>query len=124
MTVESVAAALDTSPTSIWRYEAGQRRPSGPTLHAIAGLYRKSTEWFFGVEEADPQSRQKQAAQDEPMGANDSIHEQNIAFIESQPELAFMGSQGDLTPEEALEVRNFIEYTLAKREQRKHREGD
>ena len=118
MTVEGVAVALDTSQTSIWRYEAGQRRPSGPTLHALAGLYNKATEWFFGEEEAETQPRQEPAAPEDSGNSTDSTYEDDIAFIESQPELSFKGLQGDLTPEEAREVRNFIEYTLAKREQR------
>ena len=52
MTLEAVAEALDSSFTTIWRYEAGQRRPSGSTLYALAELYGKPVEWFFGKEDS------------------------------------------------------------------------
>ena len=51
MTLEAVADALNSSLTTIWRYEAGQRRPSGPTLYALAEVYGKPVEWFFGQDE-------------------------------------------------------------------------
>ena len=53
-TLEAVAEAIDSSLTTIWRYEAGQRRPSGPTLYALATLYNKPVEWFFGEETEHP----------------------------------------------------------------------
>ena len=71
MTIEAVANTIDTSATTIWRYEAGQRRPSGPTLHALASIYNKPVEWFFGEEE-EPQggsgrvNAPESAAQSEP----------------------------------------------------------
>ena len=71
MTIEAVANTIDTSTTTIWRYEAGQRRPSGPTLHALASIYNKPVEWFYG-EEDEPQgdsgrvNAPESAAQSEP----------------------------------------------------------
>ena len=71
MTIEAVANTIDTSANTIWRYEAGQRRPSGPTLHALGSLYNKPVEWFFGKED-EPQgdsgrvNAPESAAQSEP----------------------------------------------------------
>ena len=113
LTLEQVAEALDTSYPTIWRYEAGQRNPSGPTLHALAALYERPMDWFFGEG-------------GEPYWSH-SIEERMVAEAKGSTDkeyVSFMGLQGELTPEEALEVRNFIEYTLAKREQRKLREDD
>ena len=53
LTIEAVASAIDTSNTTIWRYEAGQRRPSGPTLHALASVYGKSVDWLRGETDED-----------------------------------------------------------------------
>ena len=53
LTLEAVASALDSSYTTIWRYEAGQRRPSGPTLYALATIYQRPVEWFFSEEDAE-----------------------------------------------------------------------
>ena len=51
LTLEKAAEALGTDLNSIWRYEAGRHRPSGPALYALASLYGKPVEWFFGEEE-------------------------------------------------------------------------
>ena len=48
MTLEQVAAALDTSFPTIWRYEAGKRRPSGPTLFALATVYQTTVDGLLG----------------------------------------------------------------------------
>ena len=53
LTIEAVASAIDTSNTTIWRYEAGQRRPSGPTLHALASVYGRSVDWLLGETDED-----------------------------------------------------------------------
>ena len=70
-------------------------------------------DWFFG--------------EDEEPNLSHPIAERMVAEAAGstgKEDVSFMGLQGDLTPEEAREVRNFIEYTLAKREQRKLREDD
>ena len=54
LTLQQAAEAVGTDLNSIWRYEAGRHRPSGPALHALANVYGKSVEWFFG-EEYEPQ---------------------------------------------------------------------
>ena len=79
MTMEAVADAIDTSATTIWRYEAGQRRPSGPTLYALASVYSRPVEWFFGEEEKPQRlppppndEAPESAAQSEP-GTPDAI---------------------------------------------------
>ena len=61
LTLESAAQSLGTDYNTIWRYEAGRHRPSGPTLYALASLYGKSVEWFFD-EEADDGGQQQSHA--------------------------------------------------------------
>ena len=51
LTLQQAAEAVGTDLNSIWRYEAGRHKPSGPALHALANLYNKTVEWFFGEEE-------------------------------------------------------------------------
>ena len=71
LTLQRAAEAVGTDLNSIWRYEAGRHRPSGPALHALANVYGKSVEWFFGEEE-EPQEESgrvkapESAAQSEP----------------------------------------------------------
>ena len=55
LTLQRAAEAVSTDLNSIWRYEAGRHRPSGPALHALAHLYNKPVEWFFGGQE-EPQA--------------------------------------------------------------------
>ena len=71
MTMEAVADAIDTSATTIWRYEAGQRRPSGPTLYALASVYSRPVEWFSGEEE-DPQQLSPSINDESPEPATQS----------------------------------------------------
>ena len=47
LTLEGTAERVNTGFNTIWRYEAGYHRPSGPTLYALAALYNKPVEWFF-----------------------------------------------------------------------------
>ena len=47
-TLEGAAEAIGASFNTIWRYEAGYHKPSGPTLYALARLYRRPVEWFHG----------------------------------------------------------------------------
>ena len=61
LTLQQAAEAVGTDLNSIWRYEAGRHRPSGPALHALANVYGKPVEWFFGEE-------------DEPQGDNSRVN--------------------------------------------------
>lgn len=78
LTLERAADLLGTSFNTIWRYEAGQRRPSGPTVFALASLYKQPVEWFYGEEEAPRlalRERLRQARQESGLtleGAADS----------------------------------------------------
>ena len=108
LTLEQVADALNTSYPTIWRYEAGQRNPSGPTLHALASLYGRAMDWFFGEEDEESLT-----SEPDP----DSTYEEDMAFIESIPSLAFRGVEGDLTPEQARTVRTLIEVMRAQKQQ-------
>ena len=79
-TLEAVAEAIDSSLTTIWRYEAGQRRPSGPTLYALATLYNKPVEWFFGEEEESQASTEYPDA-DAPKSENIDLPDSDIARL-------------------------------------------
>ena len=71
LTLQQAAEAIGTDLNSIWRYEAGRHRPSAPALHALANVYSKPVEWFYG-EEDEPQgdsgrvNAPESAAQSEP----------------------------------------------------------
>ena len=54
LTLERAADLLGTSFNTIWRYEAEQHRPSGPTLYALASLYKRPVEWFSDEKEEIP----------------------------------------------------------------------
>ena len=86
MTIEAVANTVDTSATTIWRYEAGQRRPSGPTLHALASIYNKPVEWFFGEEE-------------EPQGASGRVNAPESAAQSEPDALGVIGSLAQVRQE-------------------------
>ena len=111
-TVERVADAIDTSTTSIWRYESGQRRPSGPTLHALATLYDKSVAWLQGedVEEIPAPSDPDLEADRELL-----MNEVDLAFRQVAPELS----------DEAIRaIAAFIRFTHTEEErERREREG-
>ena len=92
LTLERAADVLGTSFNTIWRYEAEQHRPSGPTLYALASLYNRPVEWFFAeVEEPPtPPSRLDSKQPDSPLvpdtqGFNDSLDQikAGIATLES-----------------------------------------
>ena len=96
MSIEGVADALDTSTTSIWRYEAGQRRPSGPTLHALAALYGRSVNWLQGgQEEAETQQETDDVTTDREL-------------VMSEPMLALRTARADLTDEDMHDIAEFI----------------
>ena len=94
-TVERAADAIDTSTTSIWRYESGQRRPSGPTLHALAALYGTSVDWFFGGDEPQPER---------------SI-EADRELVMNEAQLALRSAGDDLSDDAIREIARFIRYT-------------
>ena len=75
-TLEAVASALDSSYTTIWRYEAGQRHPSGPTLYALATIYQRPVEWFFSEEDAE----------EEPLSESSETTSEGIAGRQYQEE--------------------------------------
>ncbi len=82
MTIEAVANTIDTSATTIWRYEAGHRRPSGPTLHALASIYGKPMEWFYSEEE-------------EPQGGSGRVNAPESAAQSEPDALGVIGSLGE-----------------------------
>ena len=101
MTLEGVADALETSFTTIWRYEAGQRQPSGSTLYALASLYRKPVEWFF----EDSPSVEADAE------VSDRSFMKDIDVIMSEPELMLRSLKHELSDEAIRSIANFIRFT-------------
>ena len=53
MTLQEAADRAGVEQTTIWRYEAGQRTPSGPTLRVLSQVYRKPVEWFWQEEDEE-----------------------------------------------------------------------
>ena len=54
LTQTKAAEMVGVEPITIWRYEAGQRKPFGPTLFFLATIYGKTVEWFFEEEDKEP----------------------------------------------------------------------
>ena len=104
-TVERAADAIDTSTTSIWRYESGQRRPSGPTLHALAALYGTSVDWFFGEDEQQPEH---------------SI-EADRELVMNEAQLALRSTSDELSNEAISDIADYIRF-VREREERRRRE--
>ena len=112
LTVDSVATAIDTSPTSIWRYEAGQRRPSGPTLHALAGLFNKTVEWFYGEDEVDS-----------PEPTADPDYEADLELVMNEASLALRQVSDRLSREAIKSIADYIRF-VDEREERERRESE
>ena len=104
-TVERAADAIDTSTTSIWRYESGQRRPSGPTLHALAALYGTSVDWFFGEDKPQPER---------------SI-EADRELVMNEAQLALRSTSDELSDEAISDIADYIRF-VREREERRRRE--
>ena len=92
MSIERVADSLDTSATSIWRYEAGQRRPSGPTVHALAALYGRSVAWLIGDKDERVTEHEKSDAVADP------------ELIMSEPLVALRSARPHLTDEDMHDI--------------------
>ena len=50
LTIKEAARRGGTQMASLWRYEAGQREPLAHVVYALARVYRKPIEWFYGDE--------------------------------------------------------------------------
>ena len=100
MTLERVADALDSSFTTIWRYEAGQRQPSGSTLYALATLYRKPVEWFF----EDDHDAEIEVETD------DTNFIEDLDLIMSEPELMLRSLKPELSDEAIRSIANYIRF--------------
>ena len=55
LTLTEAARRAGVELTSVWRYENSQREPSAHVMYALARVYRKSMEWFYG-EELSPEA--------------------------------------------------------------------
>ena len=109
LTLEGVASELDSSFTSIWRYEAGQRHPSGATLYALASLYGKPVEWFFAEEE------------EEPNNSPDPSPDADRELVMNEASLALRSVSKELSDEAIKSIADFIRFVHEK-EQKEQRE--
>ena len=50
LTIKEAARRGGTQMASLWRYEAGQREPMAHMVYAMAKVYRRPIEWFYGDE--------------------------------------------------------------------------
>ena len=110
LTLEGTAERVNTGFNTIWRYEAGYHRPSGPTLYALAALYNKPVEWFFGEEE-EPETTPK-----EP-------EEEDIDIMDPSLSLFFRGEWDEFTEAEKEFVREAIRDARAYLKKRNEMKG-
>ena len=110
LTLQQAAEAVGTDLNSIWRYEAGRHRPSGPALHALAKLYGKSVEWFFGEEE-------------EPEATPEEPEEEDIDIMDPSLSLFFRGEWDEFTEAEKEFVREAIRDARAYLKKRNEMKG-
>ena len=116
-TLEAAAVQIGVRLNTVWRYEKGEIQPSEPVLKLCCQIYDRTLPWFFGENE-EPKSAPAQQEEPEPTKSDpESTYEEDMAFIESIPQLAFRGQEGDLTPEEARTIRELIELMRAKRKE-------
>ena len=114
LTLEKAADALGTDLNTIWRYEAGRHKPSGPTLHGLAALYGRSVEWFFGEDEED----QPPPLTEDEQSELDADRE----LIMNEASLALRSASPDLTEEEIRAIASYIRFVHA-RQERESRES-
>ena len=83
---------IGVDPNTIARYEAGRITPSSPALFAMAQIYGRPVEWFYGEE-------------------GDDVRKEDAEDIDiTDPELAlfFRGEWDDLTDEEKEFIKGMI----------------
>ena len=105
LTLEQVAEALETSYPTIWRYEAGQRNPSGPVLYALATLYAKPVEWFFGEDEVTSPDPSDTASDPEQ-----SDIEVEREFVMNAASLALRAASPNLSDESIRLIADYIRF--------------
>ena len=68
LTLEAAGEKAGIDYTTVWRYEAGQRRPGGIPLFKLAQVYGKSVDWFWegGDSEEDPGEESETGVVDKP----------------------------------------------------------
>ena len=118
LTLEKAAEALGTDFNTIWRYEAGRHKPSGPVLYALATLYSKSVEWFFG-EDAPADS----GAEESP-GPEEPDIEADRALIENEASLALRQVAPDLSDHAIQQIAAFIRFTHAQDARERRERGE
>ena len=107
LTLEKAAEALGTDLNTIWRYEAGRHKPPGPTLHGLAGLYRRPVAWFFNEEDSEF-----------PPLTPEEI-EANRELVMSEPMLALRATRAELSDEAMADIADYIRFVHEREERRK-----
>ena len=115
LTLEKAAEALGTDLNTIWRYEAGRHKPTGPTLHGLAALYGHSVEWFFGEEEEEEKPPPMTEGEKAELAADWNL-------IMNEASLALRSASPDLTEEEIRAIASYIRF-VHERKDRESREG-
>ena len=112
LTLEQVAEALETSYPTIWRYEVGQRRPSGPTLHSLARLYNKTMDWFF-VEDEEEQPPTLTEEEQAAIGADREM-------VMNEASLALRSATPNLSDTAIKAIADFIRFLDEREERERH----
>ncbi len=113
-TLEGAAEAIGASFNTIWRYEAGYHKPSGPTLYALARLYRRPVEWFHGEGETS----------EVKLDEDDATYMEDLDLLMNEASLALRATAHDLSDEAIRSIADFIRYVHAREEREKsEREG-
>ena len=115
LTLEGIAHQIGTDFSTIWRYEADQRTPSGPTLYALAQAYGHPVEWFYSSED-DPEEAP------EPDPEEDAQYQADLDLVMGEVTLALRDLNRPLTPEDIKGIAAFIRATRELERQRE--QGD
>ena len=109
LTLEAAAEGAGLDLTTIWRYEAGQRSPTGLALAGLARTYSKPVEWFFGEEEEPVPPGSTENGQEADLSDQDPLLQ--------EAELALRSMGNDLTPGDIKAIRDFIRFVHTQRQQ-------
>ena len=105
LTLEKTGDALGTDFNTIWRYESGRRSPSGPVLYALATLYAKPVEWFFGEDEVTSPDPSDTASDPEQ-----SDIEVEREFVMNAASLALRAASPNLSDESIRLIADYIRF--------------
>ena len=107
LTQQSAGELVGVDPNTIARYEANRIKPSSTALFALAQIYKKPVEWFFGetIEPNEPSD----PAEETGLSDNDPLLQ--------EAELALRSMGNELTPGDIKAIRDFIRFVHTQRQQ-------